>query len=109
MAGVLDDEPAPGGGDRRLPRPLEWLFRDRVSGGVTIAQVPNLALGLFLVAVVVRRVVDPTGAVEVAVDVVAGAALAWWAIDEVVRGVNPWRRMLGAGVLAVSVAGPLLG
>jgi len=27
-------------------------------------------------------------------------ALAWWAVDEVVRGVNPWRRCLGAGVLA---------
>jgi hypothetical protein len=31
------------------------------------------------------------------------AALAWWAADEIVRGVNPFRRMLGAVVLAFVV------
>jgi hypothetical protein len=27
----------------------------------------------------------------------------WWAVDEIVRGVNPWRRILGAVVLAFVV------
>jgi hypothetical protein len=27
-------------------------------------------------------------------------ALGWWAVDEVLRGVNPWRRLLGTAVLA---------
>jgi hypothetical protein len=33
------------------------------------------------------------------VTVVGTAALLVWAIDEIVRGVNPWRRALGSGVL----------
>ncbi len=35
------------------------------------------------------------------------ATLAWWAIDEVVRGVNPWRRILGVGGCAVVITGTL--
>ena len=31
--------------------------------------------------------------------VVGGVSLAIWALDEVGRGVNPWRRCLGASVL----------
>jgi len=27
-----------------------------------------------------------------------------WALDELVRGVNPWRRILGGGVLVWQVA-----
>jgi hypothetical protein len=26
--------------------------------------------------------------------------LVWWAVDELIRGVNPWRRFLGGAVLA---------
>ena len=26
---------------------------------------------------------------------VSTGALAWWAADEVIRGVNPWRRVIG--------------
>jgi len=99
----------PSGGNRRLPQPLEWLFRDRIDGGITIAQFPNLALWVFAVAAVVRYVAAPTGSAGAVVDVVAGAALAWWSIDEVARGVNPWRRILGATVLVVAAAGSVLG
>ncbi|HET6953074.1 MAG TPA: hypothetical protein VFI47_22020 [Acidimicrobiales bacterium] len=90
---------------RPLPQPFEWLFRDRVTGGITVAQSPNAALAAFLVAAVVRWVVSPAGAVRTALDVVAGLALAWWAIDEVTRGVNPWRRLLGVSVLVVMAIG----
>ena len=33
------------------------------------------------------------------------AALVWWAVGEIFRGVNPWRRMLGAAALAIVVVG----
>lgn len=91
-----------------LPQPLEWLFRDRGTGRITVVQPPNLTLVAFLGAVVVRRVAQPEGAAGAAVDGVAGVALAVWAVDEIVRGVNPWRRILGAAVLAVSAAGAAL-
>jgi len=79
---------------------VEWLFRNRATGRLTIAQFPNAALGLFLVAATLRWLFDPTGSVGDAVDVVATGALVWWSVDEVVRGVNPWRRLLGGAVLA---------
>jgi hypothetical protein len=48
---------------------------------------------------IVKRLLDPAGTVNTALVAVIMAALLWWAVDEVVRGVNPWRRMLGGGVL----------
>jgi hypothetical protein len=39
------------------------------------------------------------------VSVVATVALLWWSIDEIVRGVNPFRRILGAVVLVAVVVG----
>jgi hypothetical protein len=100
----VDEEAAPGGPSRGrgLPQPFEWLFRNRRTGGLTIAQVPNVPLWVFLGAVLVRAVVDPNGGLRTALDTVAGVALAGWAIDEIVRGVNPWRRILGAGVLVLA-------
>lgn len=103
-----DQDAAPVPVARPLPRPLEWLFRNRVTGRVTVAQPPNLSLGVFIGAVVVRWLADPAGTVGHAVDVVASLALTVWAVDEIVRGVNPWRRILGATVLAATVAGMVL-
>jgi hypothetical protein len=94
---------------RPLPQPLEWLFRDRDTGRITIVQPPNLTLAVFVGAVVVRRVAEPEETAGAAVGVLAGVALVIWAVDEIVRGVNPWRRILGAAVLALSAAGAALG
>lgn len=79
---------------------LEWLFRDRTTGRITIAQFPNAALGLFLVASLVRWLLDPEGWPGTALDILATGALIWWAVDELARGVNPWRRLLGGAVFA---------
>ena len=86
---------------------IAWLFRNRQTGAITIAQRPNVPLLVFLVAAGTRWVVHPAGTVGTVVDVVAGGALLVWAGDEIVRGVNPWRRILGGTVLAVTVAGAL--
>jgi len=91
----------------RLPGPLEWLLRDRVSGGVTIAQFPNPALWTWLVATVLGLWWHPTvGGIDVLAVVSTGALLVW-AADEVLRGVNPFRRLLGVGVLVAVVVGLL--
>jgi hypothetical protein len=42
------------------------------------------------------------------VGVIATASLLWWAGDEVLRGVNPFRRILGGAVAVAVVAGLLL-
>jgi hypothetical protein len=86
---------------------VDWLLRDRTTGRVVIAQWPNAPLVVFLLATAVRLVLSPAGAVGTAVSVVGTVALVWWAGDEVVRGVNPFRRILGGGVLLAVVAGLL--
>jgi hypothetical protein len=80
-------------------RRIEWLFRNRRTGEITVAQVPNLPLIVFLVAFALRWLLDPSGDVRTGLDVVATVALAIWAGDEILRGVNPFRRVLGAVVL----------
>ena len=79
---------------------FDWLFRNRETGQITIGQFPNVALWIFIVTVILRRVLADT-ATRTAVDAIGVAALAWWALDELFRGVNPWRRLLGlVGCLA---------
>ncbi len=79
---------------------IDWLFRNRKTGRITIAQFPNAALWLFLVASVLRSVFDPDGWPGSTLKVLAAGGLFWWAVDELTRGVNPWRRLLGGVVLA---------
>ena len=78
---------------------VDWAFRDRGTGRIVIAQRPNPALVVWLVVTVVTALATPEGGWRTGLRVVAVLALGWWAIDEVVRGVNPWRRFLGAVVL----------
>ena len=87
---------APDGGRTGL---VDWLFRSRVTGRITVAQFPNAALLVWLGATVLQLVWDPRVAGHDALRWVSTGALVVWAGDEVVRGVNPFRRMLGAGVL----------
>ena len=51
---------------------------------------------------------SPDG-LDTVLTVVATGALMIWALDEVVSGVNPWRRTLGGGVLVWQVAGLVTG
>jgi hypothetical protein len=85
-------------------RVIEWWFRNRTTGAITVAQAPNLPLVVFLVAWAVNLVVAPAGSVGTGLDVVAAFALLVWAVEELVRGVNPFRRLLGAAVLGALVA-----
>jgi len=58
------------------------------------------ALIVWMAASVVLALSDPDGTWGLSLRVVATVALGWWAVDEVVRGVNPWRRLLGVVVFA---------
>ena len=83
----------------------DWLFRNRRSGQITVAQFPNIPLWLFLATVALRQVVATGTNAHTIIDWTGLVALGWWSVDEVVRGVNPWRRILGAGGCTAVVAG----
>ena len=82
---------------------VDWLFRSRITGRITVAQFPNAALWVWLAATVLQRFWDPRLAGHDVLRWVSTGALVVWAGDELVRGVNPFRRMLGTGVLLLTV------
>jgi hypothetical protein len=100
-----EDDSTPNPRVRRARATFDWIFRCRKTGKVTIAQFPNLSLGVFLVASLVGRVVHLTDTSRTLLDVVVGLSLAWWAVDEIIRGANPWRRFLGATVFTLLIVG----
>jgi hypothetical protein len=79
---------------------LDWMFRSRKTGRITLGQLPNWPLVVWLLASAVLWLGHPQGWVRVVLIVLASAALALWAGAEVLRGVNPFRRLLGATTLA---------
>jgi len=78
-----------------------WWTGDQ--GWSALAQWPNPALAVWLLTVVVHW----TGALDAsrssALAGVGHGALVVWALDELVRGTSPIRRLMGAVVLAVQV------
>ena len=79
-----------------------WWFRSP-DGRLTLGQLPNPALCVWLATLVLGRF-DLSAAHTTAVDGVRHGALLVWALDEVVRGDSPYRRLLGAVVLAAQLA-----
>ncbi len=80
-----------------------WWFTNRSTGQITVAQLPNLALVVFIVAAVAGRILDHHHQVSRVLSDVATGAIVLWALDEILRGVNPWRRALGLVVLGLSI------
>ena len=73
---------------------LDWMFRSRETGRITIGQRANLEQLIFSGATVVG-VLLPQSKLRTGVGVVAVLALLVWGTDEIARGVNPFRRILG--------------
>jgi hypothetical protein len=91
---------------------VDRFFRNPETGKVAVVQLPNLPLVLFLVLRSIELVLSPEGWVADVLHWGGTAALTWWSVDEVARGSSPFRRVLGALVLAyvvVSTALALLG
>jgi len=69
-----------------------------------VAQRPNISLSLFLILWAARYVLRPSGKAEDVLQLLGAGALVWWSADELVRGVNPFRRILGLVVLVATVS-----
>jgi hypothetical protein len=77
---------------------LDWMFRSRETGRITLGQPANLEQRIFSGAILLG-VLLPKSKLRIGVGVVAVLALLIWAIDEIARGVNPFRRILGGVAL----------
>jgi hypothetical protein len=80
-----------------------WFFQNRETGAITIAQAPNLSLWIVIVAGALIWLWHPPDRLDVALEVIFKGALFVWAVDEVLRGINPWRRCLGVAVLGYAL------
>ena len=82
-----------------MRRFFDWFFRSRETGAITIAQWPNLLLWTVIVAGVLLWIWPSAGKASLGLTIVMKGGLILWGADEIFRGVNPWRRCLGAAVV----------
>ena len=79
---------------------LRWWFQNRETGELTIAQFPNWPLwGVGISWLVAAASETDSTLSQVSVWARTGLWI-YWGADEVFRGVNPWRRVLGGTVIA---------
>ncbi len=78
---------------------LDWFFRSRETGAIVIAQWPNFILWIVIVAGLLLWIWPSAGKASAALTIVVKGGLIIWGADEIARGVNPWRRCLGAAVV----------
>lgn len=83
---------------------LRWFFQNRETGAVTIVQMPNLVLWIVIVAAALRWIWPFSENLALALTLVVKGGLLLWAVDEIFRGVNPWRRCLGTTVFICVLA-----
>lgn len=76
---------------------LDSFFRDE-SGRQVLIQVPNPALCVWMLAAALRW--SPYDSRDAELRWIGSGALIAWSLDELVRGAAPFRRLLGAVVLA---------
>ena len=81
---------------------FDRTFRDS-EGKIVIAQMPNLPLSVGILASLLKLIV-PTGAINLALELVAFGSLYTWAWEELFQGVNYFRRALGLIVLVGLIA-----
>jgi hypothetical protein len=88
------------------PSAFHRFFANRETGKVVIGQRPNGPLRLYLAASSARRLTTDEQRARV-LSAVATGSLSVWALLELTRGDSPFRRTVGAVVLAGGAVGAL--
>jgi len=96
-----------GANNKELIASSHWykFWKDK-TGKVVIWQSPNLPLWAWIISTSLSKVL-PHGQLNFAVSLISFGALFTWAWLELSRGVNYFRRCLGAVVLIASIASRL--
>ena len=79
---------------------LRWWFENRETGDITIAQFPNWPLWGIGISLLVAAGTEPGSTLEQAALWARTGLWFYWGADELLRGVNPWRRALGSATIA---------
>lgn len=82
-----------------MKRLARWWFENRETGEITIAQFPNWPLWCIGACWLARLVVDDGSLAHGVLGWVTRTLWIVWGADELARGVNPWRRLLGGVVI----------
>jgi hypothetical protein len=85
---------------------IDWFLRSRDDGTIVLGQRPNARALAWMAAWSLSRVA-PAGPFRRSLETAAAAILVLWALDELLRGVNPFRRSVGALAMAAVAAGAL--
>ena len=85
----------------------DWWFRNRQTGRITVGQFPNWPLFAIVIGWVVRSVAAEGSTAHTVTGWAVTVLWLYWGGDEIVRGVNPWRRALGSAVVAITIIGLL--
>lgn len=80
-----------------MSRFLDWWIRDKDTGRIVVAQAPNAAILVFFASYALRWFTGDR--LDSQLGNVGMGALIVWGLDELIRGANPFRRLLGAIVL----------
>lgn len=80
-----------------MSRFLDWWIRDKDTGRIVLFQIPNPPLWVFFASYALRWFTGDR--LDSQLGNVGMGALIVWGLDELIRGVNPFRRLLGAIVL----------
>jgi len=81
------------------PTSWRWWFENRNTGDVTVAQFPNWPLFAIGAATVVQQLAQSGSQLARGSDWAVTGLWLYWGGDELLRGVNPWRKLLGALVI----------
>jgi hypothetical protein len=79
---------------------LRWWFENRETGDITIAQFPNWPLWSIGISSLVAAGTESGSTLEQAALLARTGLWFYWGADELLRGVNPWRRALGSAAIA---------
>jgi hypothetical protein len=98
-----DEAMAQNSGSSKFRRIVRWTFVNQRTGRITVAQWPNVALSVFIALSITRRFTITKGTPQTLLRLFSVVAILVWGTDELIRGVNPFRRILGLVVLLTTI------
>lgn len=84
-------------------RSWRWWFEHRETGEITIAQFPNWPLWCIAACWILRALISDGTVTHEVLGWTTRVLWLVWGADEIARGVNPWRRLLGTAVIVSQI------